>query len=102
MSPAQSTVGIAQGRFASSQLFGPVSALSARGHNSATGAFREGEVGPSEGRGRSPRATLACLVCLNRLRSVNSAQLAAATLAWGSGVKRFSRRRLEIGVTGQE
>ena len=80
MSPAQSTVGIAQGLFASSQLFGPVSALSAPGHNSATGAFRDREVGPSEGRCRSRPGDLACLVFLNRLRSVNSAQLAAATL----------------------
>jgi hypothetical protein len=36
------------------------------------------------------------------IRSVNSAQLAAATLACGSGVKRSRRRRLEIGVTGQQ
>jgi hypothetical protein len=80
ISPAQSRVGIAQGLFAPSQLFGPVSVLSARGHNSATGAVRDREVDQAKADAAFARATVACLVFLNRLWSVNSAQLAAATL----------------------
>ena len=80
MSPAQSTVGIAQGLFAFSQLFGPSRRFRRGDTTQRRVPFATVKWDQAEADAVHARATLACLVFLNRLRLFNSAQLAAATL----------------------